>query len=171
MLEEFTGFLNVLCSSRARSQKPQHTGVKSWASHFHGTDCWGFMYVDRETGADEWMRDFTGIMVDSWANLSALLTWDTQGNFLLAFQVELLFSEQPQYWGHTKIGYDELNRVDWYHQESSPSWLPSLRVFSLSLSLSLSLCLSVLAKVRAVLGNQTLARPHSYVVCDPQINI
>ena len=37
--------------------------------------------------------------------------------------------------------------------------------------LSLSLSLSSLAKVRAVLGNQTLARPHPYIVCGPQINL
>ena len=138
MLEGFTGFQNALCSSRAISQDPQQVGFEwgvSWP--FSSPPCQGFMYEEREGGAEEWMRGFIGIMWGRWANPSALFTRDTWGNFLLTFWDEPLFSVWPQCYGGLtdELRSDELSRVDWYHQENSlrvPSWLPTLRVLSLS---------------------------------------
>lgn len=68
MFEGFTGFWNVLWSSRGKSQNPHNIYVELWASHFQAPDCLEVGYVEREAAAAEWIGDFGGIMVDSCAN-------------------------------------------------------------------------------------------------------
>ena len=108
-LEVFTGFGDNLFSSRAGTKTLTTNVLLSWAGPLSPPEHWGFCYVEKEAGPDEWMGHFCGIMLGSCANPCDIFAQERL-KFPSCLWDEPLISLQRQVWD------PDWNQVWWIKQ-------------------------------------------------------